>query len=57
MTRRRKRSKVVTARRWAHRTEVLLGDVRAVQRGRIVERLANRLIGRALGQATRGVWR
>jgi hypothetical protein len=53
----RRRSPVVRARRTAHRTEVLLGDVRAAQRGRLGARLANRLLGRALGRAMRGIWR
>jgi hypothetical protein len=39
------------------RAAVLVRDVNAVQRGRIVERLTNRVIGRLLGRATRGVWR
>lgn len=51
------RSRVAQARRIAHRSSVLLGDVRAVQRGRIVERLVNRLLGRAVGRAMRGVWK
>lgn len=51
------RSKIVRARRIAHRTEVVLGDVRAVQRGRIGQRIANRFLGRLIGRATRGLWR
>lgn len=51
------RSRVVRARRAAHRTEVILGDVRAVQRGRIGQRIANRFLGRMIGRLTRGIWR
>lgn len=32
-------------------------DVNAVQRGRLTERLANRVIGRAVSRAMRKVWR
>lgn len=53
----RRRSSVAQARRVAHRTEVALGDVRAVQTGRIGKRVANRLIGRAVSRLLRGVWR
>lgn len=52
-----RRSRVVQARRIAHRSSVLLGDVRAVQRGRILERIVNRLAGRALGRALRPLWK
>lgn len=51
------RNKVVRARRIAHKTSVYLGDVRAVQTGRIPQRLFNRVLGRALSRAMRGVWR
>lgn len=51
------RSKVVRARRAAHRTEVLLGDVRAIQTGRYGQRIANRVLGRLAGRALRGLWR
>ena len=53
----RRRSRVVQARRAAHQTQVLLGDVRAVQTGRYGQRVANRLIGRLLGRLMRGIWR
>ena len=55
MTRRRK-SGVVSARRAAHRTSVLLGDVRAVQTGRGVQRVANRVMGRGVAKIMRGKW-
>lgn len=51
------RSKIVTARRWAHRTSVLLGDARSVQRGRVGQRITNRVIGRGVSKLMRGVWR
>lgn len=51
------RSKIARARRIAHRTEVALGDVRAVQRGRIGQRVANRVLGRIVGRGLRGLWR
>lgn len=51
------RSRVVAARRLAHRTSVVLGDVRAVQRGRIGERIVNRVLGRLAGRALRSAWR
>lgn len=54
---RRRRSSVARARRTAHQVEVLLGDVRAVQTGRIVPRIFNRLLGRAIGRTTRSWWR
>ena len=53
----RRRSKVVAARRVNHKIGVFLGDVRAVQTGRIPERIINRIIGRMVGKAMRGVWR
>jgi hypothetical protein len=53
----RKRSRVVQARRAAFKTSVLLGDVRAVQRGRVPQRIVNRVLGRLIGRALRGVWR
>lgn len=52
----RKRSKVVTARKVAHRTSVLLGDVRAIQTGRVGQRIANRIIGRSISSIMRGKW-
>ncbi len=52
----RKRSKVVAARKAAHTASVLLGDVRAVQTGRIGQRIGNRLIGRAISGFMRGKW-
>jgi hypothetical protein len=45
------------ARRATHRTTVLLGDVQAARRGRVVERVANRLAGRLAAMILRGVWR
>jgi hypothetical protein len=35
----------------------LLGDAQAVKRGRVGQRVANRMIGRAVGKATRRLWR
>lgn len=53
----RRRSAVVTARKVNHRAGVLLGDVRAVQTGRVPQRVANRIIGRLVSRLMRGVWR
>ena len=53
----RRKSRVVAARRVNHKIGVFLGDVRAVQTGRIGERIANRIIGRLVSKAMRGVWR
>lgn len=52
----RRRSRVAQARKAAHRTEVFLGDVRAIQTGRYGQRLANRLIGRGISSLMRGKW-
>ncbi|WP_284291885.1 hypothetical protein [Angustibacter aerolatus] len=41
----------------AHQTEVLLGDVRALQTGRIWQRIFNRIDLRAIERSTQGVWR
>lgn len=35
----------------------LLGDYSAVKRGKVVQRIENRMIGRLLGKFTRGLWR
>lgn len=53
----RRRSRVVQARRIAHRTSVLLGDVRAVQTGRVRQRVTNRIMGRLISRTLRGIWR
>jgi DNA-binding TFAR19-related protein (PDSD5 family) len=50
------RSRVVRARRTARAVERLLGDVRAVQTGRVGQRIANRVIGRLLGRLTSRLW-
>lgn len=52
----RRRSRVAQARNIAHRTEVLLGDVRAIQTGRVPQRVGNRIIGKIVGNALRGKW-
>ena len=39
------------------KASVYTRDVNAVARGRLGERLANRLLGRAVSRALRGVWR
>ena len=43
--------------RVAHRTEVAARDAQAVKRGRIPQRTANRLMGKAVGRLMRGLWR
>lgn len=43
-------------RRVLSKTSTLLGDVNALMRGRIVQRIANRAIGRAASRATRRLW-
>lgn len=54
--RHRRRSRVAAARRIAHRTSVTLGDVRALQTGRIPQRIANRTAGATLAAFLRGKW-
>ena len=51
------RSRINQARRVLRLTERTLGDIQAVQRGRIGQRLANRIMGRAVSRLTRGLWR
>jgi len=34
-----------------------LGDLQAVRRGRISQRITNRVIGRAVNRGMRGLWR
>jgi hypothetical protein len=45
------------ARRATHRVTVLLGDAQAVKRGRFIERLTNRVMGRLTARLTRNLWR
>lgn len=45
------------ARKATRRATVILGDVQAVKRGRILERLVNRLLGRGVSRAMRRAWR
>ena len=52
----RRRSTVVAARRHVHTLAVLLGDARAVQTGRVPQRIANRIGGRLLARGLRRVW-
>lgn len=40
-----------------YRLARLLGDLKAVSRGRIWQRLWNRSVGRILGRMGRGLWR
>lgn len=54
---RRRRSKINQARKATHRATVLLGDVRAIQTGRIGQRVVNRVVGRGVSRLLRGVWR
>ena len=43
-------------RRWLHRSARVYGDVKAVSRGRIIERLYNRVVGRLIGRVARRLW-
>jgi hypothetical protein len=43
-------------RRALIKSSVVLGDINAVMRGKIVQRIGNRMIGRAVRKLTRGVW-
>lgn len=36
---------------------ILLGDVRAVQTGRVKQRVENRIIGRVINKVTKGIWK
>lgn len=44
-------------RRRTYQAARIMGDVRAVQSGRIGQRLLNRLMGRMVAKAMRQVWR
>lgn len=50
------RLNVNKARRATQRATVVLGDVNAAQRGRLPQRVANRLIGRGVARVLRGKW-
>lgn len=54
---RRRRSGLVRARRAAYLTQRALGDARAIQTGRVGERVANRVMGRLISRMLRGLWR
>lgn len=53
----RRRSKINQARHALAKTNIILGDVQAVKRGRIAERLTNRMLGRLMNKLVRGLWR
>jgi len=40
-----------------HRAEVTTRDVQAVRRGRVPQRVVNRVTGKAVGRIMRRVWR
>lgn len=44
-------------RRASRLVTLLAGDAQAISRGRIAPRVVNRVGGRLLGRALRGVWR
>lgn len=44
-------------RRAFYLTSRTLGDVQAVKRGRVGQRITNRIVGRAMSKAMKGVWR
>lgn len=54
---RRRRSSLVQARRWAYLTQRTLGDARAIQTGRVGQRVTNRIMGRLISRMLRGLWR
>lgn len=45
------------ARRTAYRTARVLGDVQAVRRGRVGQRVVNRAIGRTVARSLWSIWR
>lgn len=53
----RRRSTLNRARRATRTATVLLGDARAVQTGRILPRVINRVLGRLVARAMTRVWR
>lgn len=56
MTRRR-RHWLTTARQVNRTAGLVLGDAQAVRRGRVGQRVVNRVVGRGLSRLMRGVWR
>jgi len=54
---RRRKSPITTARQANRTLGILLGDAAAIRRGRVGQRIANRVAGRLIGNALRGVWR
>lgn len=48
---------IAKTRRRTYQAARLLGDVQAVRSGRIGQRLLNRLMGRTVAKAMKGVWR
>jgi hypothetical protein len=57
VSRRKGEHPLTTARRVNRAVGLALGDAQAARRGRLGERVVNRLIGKALARAMRGVWR
>jgi hypothetical protein len=47
----------MNVRAWLYRLARLLGDVRAVERGRVGQRLWNRSVGRASRRILRRLWK
>lgn len=45
------------ARRFLAKTNILLGDVQAVKRGRYAQRVHNRILGRLANRVMRRLWR
>lgn len=52
----RKRSRLNRARSATQRATVILGDLQALNTGKVAQRVGNRVLGRAVGKAMRGVW-
>lgn len=53
----RRRSSIASTRSALYKSARILGDVRAVQTGHVGRRVKNRIVGRALRNLTRGLFR
>lgn len=57
MTRRKGPHPLTTARKVNRWVGLALGDAQAVRRGRVGQRVVNRVVGRGVSRLMRGVWR